>query len=229
MTTFDIIVYSILGLSVIFSLFKGFVKEIFSLLTYLGGYLMASKYQGAFSKLLMESIPSKPIAKVIAFIAIYILSAIIISIMGRVARGFILSTTQLSGFDRLAGGIVGFTKGVIIVLALIFPLQYFPEVGKKLMKNSQSTPHLAKVLIFINQNSITPNILKKLTDFEMGVMKEKLEEFKKVKEMTNKFEGLKKSFPNMGGDLKKIDKPLDQYSNKDIQKLTDILKSVEKK
>ena len=67
MTTFDIIVYSILGLSVIFSLFKGFVKEIFSLLSYLGGYLMASKYQGVFSNVLMESIPSKPIANLIAF------------------------------------------------------------------------------------------------------------------------------------------------------------------
>jgi membrane protein required for colicin V production len=228
MTTFDIIVYSILGLSVIFSLFKGFVKEIFSLLSYLGGYLMASKYQGVFSKILIESIPSKPIAKVIAFTAIYILSAIIISLMGRVARGFIMSATQLSGFDRLAGGIVGFAKGVIIVVALTFPLQYFPEVGKKLMKYSQTAPHLAKVLIFINQNSKTPNILKKLTDFDMGDMKEKLEELKDTTNMTDQFEELKKSLPNIGGDSKKIDKPLDQYSKKDIQKLTDILKSVEK-
>jgi membrane protein required for colicin V production len=228
MTTFDIIVFSILGLSVLFSLFKGFVKEIFSLLSYLGGYLMASKYQGVFSEVLMESIPSNPITKVIAFAAIYILSAIIISLMGRVVRGFIMSATQLSGFDRLAGGIVGFSKGVIIVVALTFPLQYFPEVGKNLMKDSQSAPYLAKVLIFINQNSITPNILKNLTNFEMGGMKEKFKELKEMKEVTNQFEDLKKNLSNMGGDSKKGDKPLDQYSKKDIQKLTDILKSVEK-
>jgi membrane protein required for colicin V production len=229
MTNFDIIVYSLLVLSVIFSLFKGFVKEIFSLLSYLGGYLMASNYQGVFSKVLMESIPSKPIAKVIAFTAIYILTAIIISLMGRVARGFIMSATQLSGFDRLAGGIVGFAKGVIIVVALTFPLQYFPEVGKKIMKDSQTAPHLAKVLIFVNQNSKTPNILKNLTDFDMGGMKEKFEELKDATDMTDQFEGLKKILPNMRGNSKKEDKPLDQYSKKDIQKLTDILKSVEKK
>jgi membrane protein required for colicin V production len=228
MTNFDIIVYFILGLSVIFSLFKGFVKEVFSLLSYLGGYLMASKYQGVFSKFLMESIPSNPIAKVIAFTAIYILSAIIISLMGRVARSFIMSATQLSGFDRLAGGIVGFSKGVIILVALIFPLQYFPEVGKKLMKDSQTAPHLAKVLTFVNQNSETFNIRKKLIDFDMSDMKDKFKELKGMKKMTNQFDGLKKSLPNMGGDSKKEDKPLDQYSKKDIQKLTDILKSVEK-
>jgi membrane protein required for colicin V production len=229
MTTFDIVVYSIIGLSVIFSLFKGFVKEVFSLLSYLGGYLMASKYQGVFSQLLMESIPSKPIAKLIAFAGIYIMTAIIISLMGRVARGFLMSATQLSGFDRLAGGFVGFARGVMIVVAVTFPLQFFPDVGKKLMKDSQTAPHLAKILTFVNQNPEALNFRKKLTDFDMGGMKEKFEELKNMKDMADQFEDLKKNLPNMDGDSKKDEKPLDQYSKEDIQKLTDILKSVEKK
>ena len=226
MTTFDVVVYSLLSLSVIFSLFKGFVKEIFSLLSYLGGYLMASKYQGVFAQLIMESIPSKPIAKLIAFAGIYIMTAIIISLMGRIARGFIMSATQLSGFDRLAGGFVGFAKGVIIVVALTIPLQFFPEVSKKLMKDSQTAPHLAKVLAFANQNPDALNIRKKLTDFDMGGMTEKFEE---LKEMADQFEDLKISLPNMEGNSKNGEKPQDQYSKEDIQKLTDILKSVEKK
>jgi len=226
MTTFDVVVYSILGLSVTFSLFKGFVKEIFSLLSYLGGYLMASKYQGVFSQLIMESIPSKPIAKLIAFAGIYIMTAIIISLMGRIARGFIMSATQLSGFDRLAGGFVGFARGVIIMVALTFPLQFFPEVSKKLMKDSQTAPHLAKVLAFANQNPEALNIRKKLTDFDMGGMTEKFEE---LKEMADQFEDIKISLPNMEGNSKNGEKPQDQYSKEDIQKLTDILKSVEKK
>ena len=229
MTTFDVVVYSLLGLSVIFSLFKGFVKEIFSLLSYLGGYLMASKYQGVFSQLIMESIPSKPIAKLIAFVGIYIMTAIIISLMGRIARGFIMSATQLSGFDRLVGGFVGFAKGIIIVVVLTFPLQFFPDVSKKLMKDSQTAPHLAKVLAFVNQNPEALNIRKKLTDFNMDSMKEKFEELKEMKEMAGQFEDLKKSFPNMEGNSKNGEKPQDQYSKEDIQKLTDILKSVEKK
>jgi membrane protein required for colicin V production len=229
MTTFDIVVYSILGLSVILSLFKGFVKEVFSLLSYLGGYLMASKYQGVFSQLLMESVPSKPIAKLIAFAGIFIVTAIIISITGRIARGLIMSATQLSGFDRLAGGVVGFGKGVMIVVAVTFPLQFFPEVGKKLMKDSQTAPHLAKVLAFVSQNPEALNIRKKLNDFDMGGMKEKFEELKNMKGMAEQFEDLKNSLPNMNGDSKKGEKPLDEYSKEDIQKLTDILKSVEKK
>ena len=110
MTTFDIIVFSILGLSVVLSLFKGLVKEIFSLLSYLGGYLMAANYQQSFAQVFIEIIPSKAIAKLIAFIAIYIFTAIIISLIGRVFRSMIMSATKLSIFDRLIGVIVGFGK-----------------------------------------------------------------------------------------------------------------------
>ena len=60
-------------------------------------------------------------------------------------------------------------------------------------------------------------------------MKEKFEELKNMKDMADQFEDLKKNLPNMDGDSKKDEKPLDQYSKEDIQKLTDILKSVEKK
>ena len=122
MTIFDIIVCSILGLSFLSSLFKGFVKEVFSFLCYLGGFLLAIKYQGSFSKVLMESISNKPIAKVIAFSAIYVLTAIIISLMGKVIKGMLMSGPKLSIIDRLMGGVVGFGKGVIIVIAIIFQI-----------------------------------------------------------------------------------------------------------
>ena len=82
MSFFDIFVLIVLGLCLVFSLMKGLVREIFSLLAYVGGYLMAVKYQETFARVLMESIPSKPIAKLVAFVAIYIITAIIISLMG---------------------------------------------------------------------------------------------------------------------------------------------------
>ena len=73
MTSFDIFVAVVLGFSLIFSLMKGFIREIFSLLAYVGGYLLAVKYQSTFAAFLMGSIPSKPIAKLVAFVGIYII------------------------------------------------------------------------------------------------------------------------------------------------------------
>ena len=229
MTTFDIIVFSILGLSVVLSLFKGLVKEIFSLLSYLGGYLMAAHYQQSFAQVFIEIIPSKAIAKLIAFIAIYIFTAITISLIGRVFRSMIISATKLSIFDRLLGGIVGFGKGLIIIVAIIYPIQFFPNISQKLTQDSQTAPYLAKVLQLINQKSASFDIRGKLDNLNIDEAKEKVDELINLDNMADKLQDLKEKLPSMEKQFNSEDKPLDDYSTEDLQKLNDIIKSVEKK
>ena len=221
MTSFDIFVAVVLGFSLIFSLMKGFVREIFSLIAYVGGYLMAVKYQGTFGQVLMESIPSKPLAKLIAFGAIYIVTAIIISMMGKVAKAMLWSGTDLSMFDRIMGGVVGLARGVVIVVAVTFPLQFFPDLSNKLTKDSYAAPYLAEVLKFVNKNPGTLNIRKKISNMDLEGAKDKFNELKDLKNLSDKFDDLKKKLPNS-------DQPQDQYSKEDQKKLNEILKSVVK-
>ena len=221
MTSFDIFVSAVLGISLIFSLMKGFVREIFSLLAYVGGYFMAVKYQDTLARILMESIPSKPIAKLAAFAAIYIITAIIISLMGKIAKGMLWSGTDLSMFDRLLGGVVGLARGVAIMVAITFPLQFFPEVSKKITEDSYSAPYLAMVLDFVNQNPGSLNIRKTLSDFDLEGAKEKFEDLKGLEKLKDTFEDLKDKLPDNN-------KPLDQYSAEDQRKLEEILKAVDK-
>ena len=229
MTTFDIVVCSILGLSLLSSLFKGFAKEVFSLLSYLGGFLLAIKYQGDFAQVLMENISSKPIAKVISFVTIYVLAYTIISLMGKVVRGMLVSGTKLSMFDRLMGGVVGFGRGMVIVIAVTFPLQFFPEIMKKVTKDSETIPYLVKVLTFVNQNIGNFKFQNPLTDFNIDEAKEKLKELKAVNNMVDQLEEFKDNLPSMSDNFISEDKELEEYSKDDLQKLNDILKSVEKK
>ena len=229
MTTFDFIIYAILILSFLASLSRGFVKEVFSLLCYFGGFLMAIKYQGSFSRLLMETISSKPIAKVVAFSIIYVLTAIIISLMGKVIRGMLMSATRLSLIDRFMGGGVGFVKGAIIVIAVIFPLQFFPEISKKLTRDSQTIPYLVEVLIFVNKNISNFNFQNPLADINIDNTKEKLKELKVIQKVEDQLEEIKKKLPKISKNSISEEKHLDEYSKDDLEKLNDILKSVTKK
>ena len=229
MTTFDIVVCSILGLSLLSSLFKGFVKEVFSLLSYLGGFLLAIKYQGNFAQVLMENISSKPIAKVIAFVIIYVLAYTIISLMGKVIKGMLVSGTKLSMFDRLMGAIVGFGRGMVIVIALTFPLQFFPEIMRTVTKGSETIPYLVKALTFVNQNIGNFKFQNPLNDFNIDEAKEKLKELKAVNNMVDQLEEFKDKLPNISEKFVSDDKEMEEYSKDDLQKLNDILKSVEKK
>jgi len=229
MTTFDFIIYSILTLSFLASLSRGFVKELFSLLCYLGSFLMAIKYQGSLSQLLMETISSRPIAKVVAFSTIYILSAIIISLLGKVIKGMLMSGPKLSIIDRLMGGVVGFVKGAIIIIAVIFPLQFFPEITKKVTRDSQTIPYLVEVLTFVNKNISNFNFQNPLTDININATKEKLNELKVIQKVGDKFDEIKKKLPNISKNSNSEEKYLDEYSKDDLQKLNDLLKSVKKK
>ena len=229
MTTFDFIIYSILTLSFLASLSRGFVKELFSLLCYLGSFLMAIKYQGSLSQLLMETISSRPIAKVVAFSTIYILSAIIISLMGKVIKGMLMSGPKLSIIDRLMGGVVGFVKGGIIIIAVTFPLQFFPEIAKKVTRDSQTIPYLVEVLTFVNKNISNFNFQNPLTDINIDATKEKLKELKVIQQVGDRFEEIKKKLPNISKNSNSEEKYLDEYSKDDLQKLNDLLKSVKKK
>jgi membrane protein required for colicin V production len=218
MTTFDIFVSFVVGISLVFSLIKGFVREIFSLLAYVGGYLTAVKYQDSLAQIFMESIPSKPIAQLAAFASIYIVTAIIISLMGKIAKGMLGSGTDLSMFDRLLGGVVGLARGVAIMIAITFPLKFFPEVSKKFTEDSYTAPYLAKALDFVNQNAGTLNIRKKLSEFDMEGAKEKFKDLKEMKDLKDTFDVLKDKMPDNN-------KPLDKYSPEDQRKLEEILKA----
>jgi membrane protein required for colicin V production len=220
MTPFDIFVCVVLGISLVFSLMKGFVREIFSLLAYVGGYLVAVKYQDALAMILIESIPSKPIANLAAFAAIYIVTAISISLMGKIAKGMLWSGAGLSMLDRLLGGVVGLVRGLVIMVAITFPLQFFLEVSKKLTEDSATAPYFAIVLDFVNQKPGTFNIKKILSDINLEGAKEKLKELKDLKKLKDTFDDLKDK-------LQDKNKPLDQYSPEDLKKLEEILRSVD--
>ena len=129
--------------------------------------LKDSKYTSAlFAQVNMDSISSKAIAKLIAFITIFILTVIIISLMGRMVRSMIMSTTKLSLFDRLIGGVLGLGKGIIIVVAITFPIQFFPNIYQMLTKDSQTAPYLTKALQLINQKSASFDIRGKLDNLK---------------------------------------------------------------
>jgi len=189
---------------------------------------MATNYQLEFSQIIFETISSKPIAKLIAFVSIFILTAIVISLMGRIVRSMIMSTTQLSMLDRLIGGILGLAKGVVIVFALTFPIKFFPDIYQKFTKNSHAANYLDKALIYLDQNSTSFKLKNEIDMLDIKDAKEKIDGFIKSNNMVDKMKDLKDQFPNIGNQLKLDNKPLDEHSNEDKMKLKDILKSVEK-
>ena len=175
-----------------------------------------------------RQVPAPPKLDGIFYESIVLFTAIIISLMGRVFRSMVMSTTKLSMFDRLIGGFLGMIKGVVIVLALILPISFFPNIYQKLTNNSQSAPYLEKALIYIDQNSTSFKLRKKLDNLNINDAKETISQFIKSNNMADKIKDLKEKIPPLEKQFKLENKPLDEHSNEDKTKLKDILKSVDK-
>lgn len=110
MTTFDTAVIFVLSMSVIYSLFRGMIKEIFSLLGIVAGYIAAMKYNAALGEHLEQVIAVEAVAKATAFALIFVGAGFVVGIIGYFVRKFLHSSGALSGIDRLVGAGFGLVK-----------------------------------------------------------------------------------------------------------------------
>lgn len=129
MASFDIAIITVLLLSTLISLIRGFVKESISLATWLIAGFIAVYYHQQLSELIMPyftdmsisfinpSVLSMAVAFAILFITTLIIGAIVNFMVGQ-----LVSKTGLSGTDKLLGMIFGAARGILIVSIIVFAL-----------------------------------------------------------------------------------------------------------
>ena len=121
----DMVILGILLVSVIVSLVRGFIKEVFSILVWAAAIFAAFQVAGPLAGAL-EPIIDLPSARIIvAFAAVFIL---VLTIGGLIAFliGKMVEKTGLSPTDRLFGGLFGLARGLIIVVLAVMLLRVTP-------------------------------------------------------------------------------------------------------
>lgn len=105
--------------SAAFGLWRGFVREAFSLFTWLAAIFIAWKFAWVLDPPLAQWIAEPGLRLWVARAAILVLVLIAGGLAGWIVRTLV-HTTGLGGMDRLLGGAFGFARGVLIVgLAVI--------------------------------------------------------------------------------------------------------------
>jgi len=117
----DLIIITVIGLSVLTGLLRGFVKELIALCVWALAIWMAATYSKEVSTWLQNYIQDVTARTVIAFIAILLVTIIVGGIFNALLS-FILRRSGLSGTDRLLGMGFGFVRGVFIVTLILLVL-----------------------------------------------------------------------------------------------------------
>jgi membrane protein required for colicin V production len=148
MDMFDIIVLAVIGILTVFGLLNGMVKQLFGLAGVVAGYMLAMRYYQLCSKYLTSLHPGT--AKVISFIAIFLVCIVVAHIIGWLVGKFV-TTTGLGFLNRIGGGLLGFAKGCLIVCVVVTVLHTFLPADNQLLEKSRTIRYILPVTVLFKK------------------------------------------------------------------------------
>jgi len=115
----DYIILALVSISALIGLWRGLIKEVFSLLNWIFAFALSFLFYKPVAGILPIGDATSPLIRdamsaVIIFVCVLIAGSIICSLLTKLAEA-----TGLSGTDRVLGLLFGFMRAAIIVLVLL--------------------------------------------------------------------------------------------------------------
>jgi membrane protein required for colicin V production len=154
----------LLGLSMLLSLWRGFIREAASLAGWIAAFIIANTFVGEMASLLSQWIVNVTGRYVAAYAMLFAGTLVLVGVLGKLGTQ-VVRATGLSLLDRLLGTAFGFARGIIIVLVLVYLLrQLAPPQNLVWLDQAQLMPHVDMLaqwvrLLFDNfQSGQSPNL-----------------------------------------------------------------------
>lgn len=115
---FDYVVLLIVGVSVVVSVMRGFVREVLALAGWVVAFVAANALSGAVAAWFAPVISDPSLRALTAFVAVFIVTLILASLLA-MAISRLIKGAGLGLEDRLLGGFFGLTRGMMIVMVIV--------------------------------------------------------------------------------------------------------------
>lgn len=122
-STTDFILITILGLSAIFAMYRGFIREVLAIFSWIASIFITIYLFSPTDMLMKEIIPNDMIAHGLSAILLFIVSLITFSLLSSFVADFI-HKTPLSSVDRLLGLGFGVLRGGLVICLLYFGIAW---------------------------------------------------------------------------------------------------------
>jgi membrane protein required for colicin V production len=138
----DWTIIAVLGLSILLSLWRGFVRESVSLAGWVVAFTIANMFVVEMETVLQPLIANVTGRYVAAYAMLFVGTLIMVNLLGKMGTQ-VIRATGLTLLDRLLGTAFGFARGIIVVLVLVYLLrQVAPPQNLKWLDQAQLIPHL---------------------------------------------------------------------------------------
>jgi membrane protein required for colicin V production len=167
MTGADLAILVVLAISALVGLFRGFIKEVFSLATWACALVLSFLFRTPVGQALPLDPELNPVILDLAggaciFIVVLILGGLLAHLLSKLAKA-----TGLSGTDRTLGAVFGLVRGLIVVLViLIFLPAIDPVQDASWWEESLFIPH------FLEFEGWAKEVLSSLTSWTTDLVTE---------------------------------------------------------
>ncbi len=142
LTGLDWFIIVVLSVSMLISLWRGFVREALSLAGWFAAFVVAHALGDEMAALLGNWIANSTGSYIAAYALLFVATLILAAVLKSLAAQ-LLKATGLSIVDRLLGTVFGFARGVIILLVMLYVVRALvPPQELQWMGQSQLLPHL---------------------------------------------------------------------------------------
>ncbi len=137
----DSIILAVCAIFAIQGLFRGFVYEVMSLLAFVGGYFAVVLFKDAAVKFFENTFGvSGMLGVVLASVILFVLAYVLIKFLEVYLSRFV-NIVLLAGLNKIAGMVIGFLKGVVVVLIVVYVIRkqpIFPNLTENLRLNTSA-------------------------------------------------------------------------------------------
>ncbi|MEW6741612.1 MAG: CvpA family protein [Planctomycetota bacterium] len=146
----DLAALAILLLMGIRGILKGFVSQAASLVTLVGGLIVARHLAPHVRWIAAQLVPGKAegsnVDLYVAYFVIFVLVMIAVAIVAKLLKNAI-GALKLQSYDRLLGGLFGLLLGGVIVLVVVLGLSYIDSEGLQKQMSTAYAPRYAETVV----------------------------------------------------------------------------------
>jgi membrane protein required for colicin V production len=135
MNTFDLVLLALTVISVVLGLWRGVIRESFSVLAWLAGFPIANYFASYVRHWLDLSDTSPAVAYMLAWVFVFVLVWLVCHVISA-ALSSVLSVVGLGLFNRLLGAVFGLTRAALALMVFAILVGLTPAASYPLWQSS---------------------------------------------------------------------------------------------
>ena len=144
----DFLIIGIILISVLISIVRGFVKEVFSLVSWILAFWVALLFYPHLATLLVGYVETSSIRSFVAFASLFVITLILGALVNHLISQLV-KKTGLSGTDRMLGIIFGLIRGGAIITLLVLAAGATPMPQDSWWQNSLLLEHFEDLALWV--------------------------------------------------------------------------------